>query len=216
MFAFIFEFIAFPSRTDALISSQADERVIQTESSGSIGYFLNGKCIETYPNNTLTNSEKFDWCSNVAKNKDDKPWISYSFQDKAVRISGYTVRSGCCYYSCCCLDDSRVIDYCCCELYSFSLQGSNDNKTWKTIHQVEKDDKFYICMFKTYEFQKTEAFKYIRLVQEAEKPGCIFCMVINQIEFYGKIVDSATSTTIESDDDESVSIIGKIARNDAI
>ena len=216
MLAFILvEFIAFPSRKDSILS-QVDQKSVDLAVSGSIGYFYNGKCVQTYPNQTLNNDEKLDWCSNVAKSKDDKPWITYSLQNKAMRLTGYSVRSGCCYYTCCCLDESGLVDYCCCELYSFSLQGSNDNKTWKVIHKVEKDDRFYICMFKTYEFPMTESFKYVRFVQESERPGCAFCMAINQIEFYGETVDSNSREIIDSDDDESVSIIGKVGRNEAI
>ena len=61
-----------------------------------------------------------------------------------MRVKRYSVRNGCCRYSCCCTEDGKIVDYgCCCTLYSYSLQASNDNKTWKVLHRVEKDKSFY-------------------------------------------------------------------------
>ena len=65
---------------------------------------------------------------------------------------------------------------------------------------------------KTYEFEPTGTFKYIRFVQEKEYPGCPFCMQLNQIELYGHANDMFFNDEAE-DNDESVSIIGKLKRN---
>lgn len=131
-------------------------------------------------------------------------------------LKGYSIRNGCCWNSCCCIDDNNYIDQaCCCDLYSFSLQGSNDNKTWSVIHKVSKDGSFYHCKEKTYEFPETSEYKVVRIVDDDESPGCEYCMAINQVEFYGRLVNSGTIDTInEEDDRESVSIIGRINKND--
>ena len=222
MFAILFsvKFVAFPDRKDSIFNqiSKDNFKLIHSESSGSMGFFRDGKCRQTYPNQTLITNEMNDWCSNLAPSKEekDKPWIMYSIPNKAFKITGYSIRNGCCRYVCCCIDDNTDIDYCCCDLYSFSLHGSNDNLTWKLIHKVEKDSRFYHCQYKTYELDsKTEAFRYLKLVQDEEYPGCPKCMQINQIDFYGSLIDDHYSFDQEDDNDETISIIGKIKnRND--
>ena len=214
------QFIALPDRKDAILYKiQKDSHSINIQSSGSIGLHYGGKCHQTFPNQTLLGEEKLDWCSNIAPSKEEKdnPWISFSIPNKAFKITGYAVRNGCCRYFCCCLDDNRDVDYCCCDLYTFSLHGSNDNVTWKEIHRVEKDSKFYHCQYKTYELEtQTESFRYLKFVQDEEYPGCPKCMQLNQLEFYGSLVDDHYLNDFSENDegDESVSIIGKIKRND--
>ena len=209
------EFIAFPERKDALLKPHASS--VNVESSGSLGLFYNGKCHKTFPNETFHENEEFDWCSNIAdKKKDEKPWISYNLMNQRMKITGYSVRNGCCRHLCCCEDDGDVYDYgCCCVLYSFSLQGSNDNKTWKTLHSVEKPKDFWGCMHLTFQLDKpSEYFTFIRLVQNEEYPGCPYCMQVNQVELYGESTASGyTFIDAGDDNDETVSIIGKVKRD---
>jgi hypothetical protein len=215
MFFFTFiasvAFVAFPDKSNSIFkqAKNAGSKII-IEASGSLGLHYDGKCHQTYPNETIRVDEKMDWCSNlIDKNSNDKPWIMYSMSGKGMRVSGYSVRNGCCWYPCCCVDDEHILDVaCCCLLYSFSLQGSNDNVTWTVIQKVEKDKSFGDCQFKTYEFPETDSFTYIRLVLDEEYPGCPRCMQINQLELYGKTTDAIFNR--EEDSDESVSIIGKI------
>lgn len=211
------EFIKFPQKKNSIFASMSDiNNRVNVAASGSIGYRdSNGKCIQTNPNETLHENEDMDWCSNIAKtkNKEDNPWISFQIKNKMMKLNGYSVRSGCCRYICCCLDD-RNVDACCCELYSFSLQGSNDNKTWKTIHKVEKDPKFWNCKVNTYEFPMTEAYTFVRFVMDDQKSYCERCMALNQIEFYGETIDSLNPnfSDLDNDGEESVSIIGKLRK----
>ena len=132
-----------------------------------------------------------------------------------MKISGFSVRNGCCRYYCCCEDSDKILDYgCCCVLYSFSLQGSNDNITWKTLYKVEKEKEFWACMYKTYELEKeTESYALIRLVQDDPYPDCPYCMQLNQVELYGSTIVSEYYFSDLDDNDESVSIIGKIKRD---
>ena len=216
IFLVFMEFIAFPERKDALLLSSPDNvnNIISTVS-GSLGLYYGGECHQTFPNETYHVEKKYDWCSAISKSKEDKQWISYSLKNKVMKVKGFSIRNGCCWYECCCMEDGKSYDYaCCCMLYSFSLQGSNDNRTWKIIHKVEKEEKFYSCLFKTYEFPETESFRFIRLVQDEEYPGCPACMQINQVELYGTALPAlGFEDADDQDGDESVSIIGKIKRN---
>ena len=212
------QFIAFPDRRDALLSN-AKATDIEVSASGSIGIYKSGKCVKTNPNETLNSNERLDWCSNLVPANDakEKPWIMYSIKNKAMKLNGYAVRNGCCWETCCCIDDGKTVEdvYCCCRLYSFSLLGSNDNRTWKTLHKIEKDPKFKICQFKSYEISTTESFKYIRFVADEPWPNCPFCIQINQIELYGESLNSISAFSSNADDDdETVSIIGKLNNRD--
>ena len=206
------EYIAFPNKGNKLLLSSPDNvKNIISEASGSNGLLISGKCHKTYPNETYNVNKRMDWCSNFAKPSEPKPWISYSLKNKAMKLSGYSIRNGCCSYDGCCIEDGRGYDYrCCCRLYSFALQGSNDNRTWKEIHKVDKDDKFFICESKTYEFPETESYRFVRIALIESYPYCPICLQINQVEFYGKTVDVNGFIESEDEGDESVSIIGKI------
>jgi hypothetical protein len=100
------------------MESQLDN--VEVESSGSIGQYYNGKCHETNPNTTIGNNNiKKDWCSNIAKGGSSIPWITYSIKGKSMKLRGYSIRSGCCYFDCCCVDNEIIPECCCCALYSF-------------------------------------------------------------------------------------------------
>ena len=130
-----------------------------------------------------------------------------------MQLTGFSIRNGCCDYFCCCDDSGKIYDVeCCCMLYSFTLEGSQDNRTWTAIHKEERVKDFYACESKTYEFSKTVEYKYVRIIQDEPYPGCMTCMQINQVELYGTAVDRMLIDDME-DNDESVSIIGKVNRN---
>ena len=205
-------FAAFPNRNDALLSSHAN--TLKIDASGSLGLYHNGKCHPTYPNSTVIVAKEDDWCSNIAPSVNEKPWISYTFPGKSMKLTGYAIRNGCCYYACCCNPGTSEIDYrCCCALYQYHLQGSNDNKTWKTLHSVTKEDKyFYLCEFRSYDLPLTEAFNFIRIILVDPRPDCPFCLQINQVELYGELLSSSFETELDDSDEESISIIGKVKR----
>lgn len=213
MFTIFLEFIAFPEKANALFkSATAKGDKILIDASGSIALHYDGKCHQTYPNETIHEDEKADWCSNIADaRRGENPWIMYSIKNKGIKLSGFSVRNGCCWDQCCCEDYEHIIDgYCCCRLYSYSIHGSNDNKTWTIIKKIIKDDEFYDCQFKTFEFERTPSYRYIKFMLDQEYPGCPRCMQLNQLELYGETTDSFVSTLREEYDDESVSIIGKV------
>ena len=219
MFVFLafMELSAFPERNNALLNVEKNLKDVKVQSSGSIGFYKSGKCVPTYPNQTLGRDDpRSDWCSNLAKSKDDNPWISYSLKNKRVSLTGYSIRSGCCYSTCCCIDDSSYIpNCCCCELYSFSLQGSTDNITWETIHSVVKERDLEYCAHRTYDFPKTKQYSYVRLLLDEPRPGCDSCMAINKIELYGESVDYIFSDSmIDDETEDTISIIGKVRKSE--
>jgi hypothetical protein len=215
-------FVAFPESKEALLSNENIES-INVESSGSLGLYRDGVCHKTHPNETLISNERSDWCSNIAKVKDDRnynPWIQYSIKGKQMKIYKYSVRNGCCFHECCCDDENGEIIYddadCCCRLYSYSLQASNDNKTWTVLHKVVKDERFDYCETKTFQLkEKSSPYTYFRFVLDEEYPGCIKCMQISQIELYGETTASVYSSfSDDNDDDDSISIIGRVKRDE--
>lgn len=211
-------FVAFPESHDAILSNEKRELLV-IEASGSLGIEKNGKCIKTNTSATLISSKENEWCSNIARDAKDpsqNPFIQYSIRGKQMKVTHYSVRNGCCTYFCCCNDENgKIIDEtCCCFLYSYSLQASNDNITWTIVHKVEKDKSFDYCQTKTFELsQSTQPFRYFRFVLDEEWPGCPKCMQINQIELYGKTINYEFDE-FESSEEESVSIIGKVRKNE--
>lgn len=217
----LLSFIAFPESKDALLGP-ADKELLKVEASGSLGLYYGGKCHMTNASETLIPKDYSDWCSNVAIDKLDKkynPWVQYSIKGKQMKVSRFSVRNGCCRHACCCIDDngvSRDLECCCCTLFSYSLLGSNDNKTWHVIHKVDKDRNFNVCQTKTFELdKKTAPYVFFRFMLDEEWPGCPKCMQVNQIELYGELVSNGYISSDESqEDEESISIIGRIKRDE--
>ena len=211
-------FVAMAERTDALLYNSKPEQKLNIEASGSLGLFYgDARCHPTFPNQTLISDRRYDWCSNLATPEKGNPWIQYSFHQKAMKLTGYAVRNGCCDYYCCCDPDTgKDLDFgCCCRLYSFSLLGSNDNKTWVHLHKVEKDHSILWCQLKNYEITTSESYRFIRFMMDEERPGCPKCIQVNQIELYGQLITSPFSYLSyedEQENEESVSIIGKIKK----
>lgn len=220
MFFLIFSefFIAFPDRKDAIVAKNAKSNNIEVESSGSLGIYSSKQCHKTYPNLTISENKELEWCSNIAdKSKGEQPWIMYSIRGKAMKLTGFAIRNGCCYHSCCCDESGKIVNYgCCCTLYTFSLHGSNDKKNWKLIHRVEKEKNFWGCKFMTFEIKEnTESYKYLKIVLDEPYPNCPFCMQLNQVEFYGETRRDFSFESYDAEEnDDSVSIIGKVKRDD--
>ena len=213
MFFLVLAIVPFPKRNDNLMENNKGSFNIAV--SGSIGQYRNGKCVDTDPNDAIDTTQKNeDWCSNIVKEKSQYPWLSVNLKGKAMSLTGYSIRSGCCYYGCCCEDGIDV--NCCCELYSWSLEGSHDNTTWKTLHKVEKEKTFYFCQNRSYDLKTSESFEYIRIRQDEPWPGCSLCICLNKLELYGQTRDGRYVEYDSDDSDESVSIIGKVSSKNSI
>ncbi|EAY01409.1 hypothetical protein TVAG_230130 [Trichomonas vaginalis G3] len=202
------------TESNSIFKHAYKNNIIEVSVSGSSSQYINGSRQLTKPEYAFDQiDKKYDWCSNCGRTQDDHPWAVYSIKNKNVKINGYYLKSGCCYadQECCCFDDR----YCCeCCLYSWSLQISNDNKTWKTVHKVEKDIEMSRCKEKTYKFSETYNTKYVRLIQDESCPGDPPCIALNKIELLGQIEneDGIIFDDQENEEDD-VSIIGHISKN---
>ncbi|EAY03222.1 hypothetical protein TVAG_421100 [Trichomonas vaginalis G3] len=193
--------------------------MVEYSTSGSASQRINGTIQLTKPEYAFDQVEKkYDWCSNCGRHSKDLPWITFSIKNSKMHINGYFLKAGCCgdkdVTECCCIDETYYCCFCC--LYSWSLQISNDNITWKTVHKVEKDYDMKIGKEKVYKFSEAHTAKYVRLIQDEACPGEPPCIALNKIELIGTIdgnpyVDDL-SDQFGSDEDD-VSIIGHIAKN---
>ena len=203
----ILEIVPFAERNDNILKQI--ENQYEIFSSGSIGQYYDGKCNPTLPEHSVDSvTRKSDWCSNVNKSSSDHPWLVLHIPHKSIKLSGYALRTGCCYYDCCCINDNQYV-YCCCALFSWSVQGSHDNKTWTTIHKITKDKDLHYCSNRFFDTNTEESYEYIRLIQDEPWPGCPMCICINKFEIYGSTTESHTLYFHEENED-SVSIIGKL------
>ena len=220
------EYISLPLRNDALLSKAlTQDYELKVDSSHSLGMHFKGNCRLTFPNFTLTTESNEDWCSIVHRPSDstesikdnEKPFITFSLAHKLFELTSYSVRNGCCKKTCCCSDKKDKLNdvYCCCRLYSFSLWGSNNNKTWIRLQSVERDMTIRICEARTYRISYHRHFKFIKFQIDEGFPKCPFCAQVNQIEFYGKTYDTneVFDYTSESTEEETISIIGKVRKD---
>lgn len=191
------------------------ENIVVLDVSGSSKQDINGSMQLTKPEYAVYPYDKrYDWCSNCGTSYDVHPWITISLQNRKIKMNGYFVRCGCCYSGCCC-EDNGYCSHCC--LYSWSLQISDDNKTWTEVHRVDKDDTMRYCNEKTYKLDKEYTARYVRLIQNEPCPGDPPCIAINKLELLGDaVVDGSMYddfTSYHEDDNEDVSIIGHISKN---
>ena len=211
------DYVAFPNRNDSIITNTIKQHGnVQVQSSGSQGLWTGSKCVRTNPNSTIETDKTIDWCSNIGLTDHSigKPWISYSIKDKIMKVTGFTIRNGCCWYDCCCNEQEIQDVRCCCRLSKFALEGSNDNITWDIVYKIQKDTTFHYCEFKTFTLDTTYTYRFFRFILDEEYGDCIFCMQINQIDFYGDTFYSPfPNRPFVEDIDEPISIIGKIKKN---
>lgn len=214
----IFGFLSFLTirDVDGIFKKHFNDGSIVIDVSGSSYQWINGSKQLTLPTYAIEPvNKRYDWCSNCGKSNDEHPWISFSLKSKLLKINGYFVRCGCCYEGCCC-EESGYCVHCC--LYSWSLQISNDNITWTTVHRVEKDGGMRICVEKSYKLDKEYTAKYVRLLQDEPCPGDPPCLAINKFELLGESIPDNSSPSSEdnlsfNDDEQDISIIGHISKN---
>lgn len=212
---FIFSFFTSSEEFTGIFKKHFNENIIVIDASGSSYQDINGSKQRTKPEYAIEPFDKmYDWCSNCGLTYDFHPWITFSLQNKKMRINKYFLRFGCCYEGCCCAEYGYCVDCC---MYSWSLQISDDNKTWKEIHRVEKDYDTRNCNEKTYKLDDEYTGKYLRIIQNEPCPGSPPCIAINKIDFFGDVLNE--NDMIENDfvsfhdDDDDVSIIGHISKN---
>ncbi|EAX95943.1 hypothetical protein TVAG_077850 [Trichomonas vaginalis G3] len=203
--------------SDGIFSKVYNSKIINIYASGSSKQYINGSRQITKPEYAIYPWDKtYDWCSNCAHTYFEHPYITFSLQSRKIKIKGYFIRSGCCYEEGCCCEDEfyhRCFDCC---LYSWSLQISDDNVTWKDVHKVEKDKEMRLCKEKSYELDNTYTTTYVRIIQNAPCPGYPPCIAINKFDIFGEVVGEQVEEDFVSyhdDDEDDVSIIGHISRN---
>lgn len=211
--AFICEIVNYQK---GIFSKHFNDKIISIDVSGSSKQYINGSKQITKPEYAIYPWEKsYDWCSNCAHSYTEHPWITFSLDKRIFRINKYLLRVGCCYDGCCCEDEFYSCVRCC--LYSWALQISDDKKTWKDIHRVDKDREMRFCKEKTYKLDDYYVGKYIRLIQTEPCPGDPPCIAINKIELFGNVLNEDNSVDDEfvsfHDDNEDISIIGHISKN---
>ena len=167
------------------------ENIINYHVSGSSKQYINGTKQVTKPEYAIYPWEKkYDWCSNCARSYDNMPYITFSLTNKLFKFNSYYIKCGCCDNDCCCDDDYYNYCFDCC-LYSWTLQISDDNKTWKNVHKVDSDATMIRCAEKSYELESTYTARYVRLIQDRPCPGYPPCIALNRFEFFGDAVNSS-------------------------
>ena len=141
----------FNEKFNGVFKNTYSKNDVSVAASGSSKCFFPslGKDILTKPESVIDPEDELEWCSNVNSSKTDHPWLTTVFKDKKFIMSGYSIKSGCCDYA---------YDVCCCSIYSWSLLGSNDNKTWTKIHKIEKEKTLSFCREKSYRVDNKGAF----------------------------------------------------------
>ena len=183
-FFFIYFSGSSSSEVNGIFKKVFDDKIIEIDASGSSKQRINGTRQFTKPEYAIYPwNKEYDWCSNCGRTYEDHPWITFSLKNKKIKLTGYFVRAGCCYASsglCCCEDPSY--SYCveCC-LYSWSLQISNDNKTWNEVHKM-KDEEMRRCTERSYNLDRAYEAKYVRLIQNEACPGDPPCIALNKFD----------------------------------
>lgn len=206
------------TNSNSILKNGYPHGLVKYYASGSSSQIINGTLQKTKPEYAFDQINKnYDWCSNCGHSSTDFPWLILEIKDQIMKLNGYYLKAGCCSGSsagCCCYESASYCCYCC--LFSWSLQVSNDNTAWKTVHKVEKDYDMAYCKEKTYKFSETHEARYVRLIQDESCPGDPPCIAINKIELIGTTNKGMPLEDFFSDNEEDdVSIIGHIAKNHA-
>ena len=153
------------------------------------------------PSDVINPDSYYEFCT---KYKKEKQWFAVQFTEKSVKLKSYAIQLGCCYF----------YDSCCCELYSWVLEGSNDNTTWSVLDKEDKLSDFYYCNSRTFELKKaSQPYSYFRITQTETKPNCDSCIGMMRMEFFGDLVAKGSyrpEISEDAGDDEEVSIIGHV------
>lgn len=130
-------------KSSNILSTLYSKKLLQVQACGSSKQIINGSYKITDPYFTVEPwNNNYDWCSTCMKSYSEHPWIMFSVKDSRMVVDSYTIRTGCAGSNlrCCCEDK---LYFCCrCCLYSWSLQISDDNKTWTEVHRVDNDESF--------------------------------------------------------------------------
>ena len=152
------------------------------------------------PSDAINPNSYLEFCT---KYLDREQWFSVVLADKQLLMSSYAIQLGCCNF----------YDTCCCNLYSWILEGSNDNRTWYIIDKKERVNDFTKCENKEFKIpSNTQKFSHFRFTQKEPQPGCKSCIGLKRMEFFGKLYDFQALIEDEQYLDTEVSIIGHLKK----
>lgn len=199
------------AKAEGIFSKIYYQNIVQVAASGSSRQKVNGVFEMTKPEYPIEPSVKnHDWLSNLYYAFEGRPWISFSIKNARVKFDKLYIRAGCCYTICPAERFKYNIRGC---LYTWSLQTSEDNKTWKTIHKVEKDKDFEYCNEKFYTLDRYYDARYVRIIQDDPYPGDMPGFALNKLEFFGDVIYDREDDIIDpSEDDEDITVIGHLSR----
>ena len=191
----------FNDRFDGVFKNTYNNKDVSVEASGSSRcYFYSlDRDVLTKPESVIDPEDQLEWCSNLNKSKNDHPWLTVVFNDRKLTASGYSLKAGCC----------ENVNGCCCIPYSWSILGSNDNKTWTKLHSVEKNKELKYCKEGSFRIDKKGSFSMFKLIQDEPEPDCWYCIALSKLEFYGTF-SGGKFDEITSEDE--VSIIGRLKK----
>ena len=157
----------FNQNFDGIFKNTYSSNITKVEASGSEYCYDERfkKDVASSPEFCIDPLSTLEWCSDIDYERKRKPWISVNFRNNKVKLSGYSLKLGCCFDG-----------ICCCMIYSWSLQGSNDNTTWKTLHKMEKQDDFKDCDSKSFEVTTSQPYSIYRIIQDSPYQGCSSCL----------------------------------------
>ncbi|OHT05205.1 F5/8 type C domain containing protein [Tritrichomonas foetus] len=121
--------------------------------------------------NVIIPNWKQHWFSFFGPN----PFIIFDFQKLKISLSSYSLKT----YS-----GNENYGH----LQSWSVQGSNDGDNYSLINEQKENHDLNSCSaFKTYSFEKTEPFRYIKILMTGNNHAGSDFMVLRNVEFFGTL-----------------------------
>ena len=120
-----------------------------------------------------------DLTNYIYTQNENNSWISFDFKKHMVIPTGYIIRS---YHF---TSHSH--------LKTWVIEGSNDNTTWKILDSQQNNSYLNGCSFVhlfpiSSNKDEEESFRYLRIKQTDASWANDYHLLINSIEFYGKII----------------------------
>jgi hypothetical protein len=114
-----------------------------------------------------------DWTDYWFSNSSANSWIQFDFRDRRISPTHYTLRSD---------------GIGCCHLLQWSLDGSDDEKSWTNLDRQNTQDLNGDFRVKSYSLTpSSSAFRYLRLTQTGSTSSNSHHLGLSRVEFFGKV-----------------------------
>ncbi|KAK8888408.1 hypothetical protein M9Y10_039478 [Tritrichomonas musculus] len=127
------------------------------------------------------NAANFESYLYFASNNEENAWICYDFKDRKVKPSHYSLRSR----RDCGVDGNHLKKWC--------IEGSNDQKIWKTLDIRKKEQSLNNAnASNTFDIQglgDDDYFRYLRLQQIGRNTGSNFHLNVSALEYFGSVIE---------------------------